>query len=175
MSTRVLKPHYAVAWAAFFNFIAFLFFGLHVANTVGKGIISADIISDSVIFGALGGAIFWNVLTWLLGIPSSSSHALIGGLVGGLVVCWSSLNLGPSFFFQRLVEDGTMAQHLMVGLVKAPVFALVIAAIGCRQGMSVAGDVESLGRRVTAAVVQAIFAIIFLDAVFALVFLELNI
>ena len=68
-----------------------------------------------------------------------------------------------------------MAQHLMVGLVKAPVFALVIAAIGCRQGMAVAGDVESLGRRVTAAVVQAIFAIIFLDAVFALVFLELNI
>ena len=67
-----------------------------------------------------------------------------------------------------------MGQHLMVGLIKAPVFALVIAAIGARQGMAVAGDVESLGRRVTAAVVQAIFAIIFLDAVFALIFLELN-
>ncbi|HEY0649441.1 inorganic phosphate transporter, partial [Phenylobacterium sp.] len=76
VSTRVLSPRVAVVWAAFFNFIAFLFFGLHVANTVGKGIISADIISDAVIFGALGGAISWNVITWLAGIPSSSSHAL---------------------------------------------------------------------------------------------------
>ncbi len=82
VSTRVLSPRLAVLWAAFFNFIAFLFFGLHVANTVGKGIISADIISDAVIFGALGGAITWNVITWLVGIPSSSSHALIGGLLG---------------------------------------------------------------------------------------------
>src|SRR5207342_57194 len=82
VSTRVLRPRWAVVWAAFFNFIAFLFFGLHVANTVGKGIISASIISDAVIFGALGGAITWNVVTWLAGIPSSSSHALIGGLLG---------------------------------------------------------------------------------------------
>jgi PiT family inorganic phosphate transporter len=82
VSTRVLSPRVAVIWAAFFNFIAFLFFGLHVATTVGKGIISADIISDAVIFGALGGAITWNVVTWLAGIPSSSSHALIGGLLG---------------------------------------------------------------------------------------------
>lgn len=111
----------------------------------------------------------------VLMLPLLTFLGMIGGLIGGLVVCWSSLNLGPSFFFQRLVEDGSMAQHMMVGLVKAPVFALVIAAIGCRQGMAVAGDVESLGRRVTAAVVQAIFAIILLDAVFALIFLELNI
>src|SRR3954464_7343901 len=82
VSTRVLSPRLAVVWAAFFNFIAFLFFGLHVATTVGKGIISADIISDAVVFGALGGAITWNVVTWLAGIPSSSSHALIGGLLG---------------------------------------------------------------------------------------------
>lgn len=82
VSTRVLPANYAVFWAAFFNFIAFLFFGLHVANTVGKGIIHPDIISDAVIFGALGGAITWNVVTWLAGIPSSSSHALIGGLLG---------------------------------------------------------------------------------------------
>jgi len=82
VSTRVLPARYAVFWAAFFNFIAFLFFGLHVANTVGKGIISTTVISDAVIFGALGGAIFWNVVTWLAGIPSSSSHALIGGLLG---------------------------------------------------------------------------------------------
>lgn len=82
VSTRVLRPHYAVAWAAFFNFIAFLFFGLHVAETVGKGIVSADVIDASVIFGALMGAICWNLITWALGIPSSSSHALIGGLLG---------------------------------------------------------------------------------------------
>ena len=82
VSTRVLRPQYAVFWAAFFNFIAFLFFGLHVAETIGKGIVSADIITPAVIFAALTGAIVWNILTWWLGIPSSSSHALIGGLVG---------------------------------------------------------------------------------------------
>src|SRR3954471_14634288 len=72
VSTRVLRPHYAVAWAAFFNFIAFLFFGLHVAETIGKGIVEADIIDASVIFAALTGAIVWNIVTWVLGIPSSS-------------------------------------------------------------------------------------------------------
>lgn len=82
VSTRVLKPQYAVAWAAFFNFIAFLFFGLHVAETVGKGIVDASIIDPQVIFGALMGAIAWNLITWGLGIPSSSSHALVGGLLG---------------------------------------------------------------------------------------------
>ncbi|MGZ8311819.1 MAG: anion permease [Allosphingosinicella sp.] len=82
VSTRVLSPQVAVAWAAFFNFIAFMFFGLHVAETIGKGIVSADIIDPAVVFGALMGAIAWNVITWVLGIPSSSSHALIGGLLG---------------------------------------------------------------------------------------------
>ncbi len=82
VSTRVLKPQYAVAWAAFFNFIAFMVFGLSVAQTVGSGIIDPKIVDPYVIFGALMGAISWNVLTWLLGIPSSSSHALIGGLLG---------------------------------------------------------------------------------------------
>ena len=82
VSTRVLRPQYAVLWAAFFNFIAFMFFGLHVAQTVGKGIVVADIVDAYVIFGALMGAIIWNVITWVLGIPSSSSHALIGGLLG---------------------------------------------------------------------------------------------
>ncbi len=96
VSTRVLTPQVAVAWAAFFNFIAFLFFGLHVAETIGKGIVSADIIDPAVVFGALMGAIVWNVVTWVLGIPSSSSHALIGGLLGagiskgGLAVVESS-------------------------------------------------------------------------------------
>src|SRR5215813_7094535 len=82
VSTRVLRPQTAVAWAAFFNFIAFLIFGAHVAQTVGTGIISADVVDAHVVFGALMGAITWNVITWVLGIPSSSSHALIGGLVG---------------------------------------------------------------------------------------------
>jgi PiT family inorganic phosphate transporter len=82
VSTRVLPPNLAVAWAAFFNFVAFLVFGLHVANTVGSGIISPDIVDDRVILGALSGAIAWNLITWFGGIPSSSSHALIGGLVG---------------------------------------------------------------------------------------------
>jgi PiT family inorganic phosphate transporter len=82
VSTRVLRPQYAVAWAAFFNFIAFLFFGLHVAQTIGTGIVDVSIVTPRVIFGALTGAIVWNVVTWLGGIPSSSSHALIGGLVG---------------------------------------------------------------------------------------------
>ena len=82
VATRVLPPHFAVGWAAFFNFIAFLVFGLHVANTIGKGLVDPAIVNDAVIFGALMGAISWNVITWLLGIPSSSSHALIGGLIG---------------------------------------------------------------------------------------------
>ena len=82
VSTRVLRPQYAVLWAAFFNFIAFLFFGLHVANTIGKGIIEPNVVDAAVIFAALIGAIVWNLITWGLGIPSSSSHALIGGLVG---------------------------------------------------------------------------------------------
>jgi inorganic phosphate transporter, PiT family len=82
VSTRVLRPRYAVAWAAFFNFIAFLFFGLHVAQTIGTGIVAANVVDAQVVFGALMGAIIWNVITWLLGIPSSSSHALVGGLIG---------------------------------------------------------------------------------------------
>ena len=82
VSTRVLRPQWAVLWAAFFNFIAFLFFGLLVAATVGKGIIHPDIVDHYVVFGALIGAISWNIITWYFGIPSSSSHALIGGLAG---------------------------------------------------------------------------------------------
>jgi PiT family inorganic phosphate transporter len=100
VSTRVLKPQYAVAWAAFFNFIAFLFFGLHVAQTVGTGIVAADVVDAAVIFGALMGAICWNLITWWLGFPSSSSHALIGGLAGAGImkagigaIVWSGLGI----------------------------------------------------------------------------------
>lgn len=107
-------------------------------------------------------------------LPLLTFIGMVAGLFGGLLVTWSQLSYGPSFFVQRISEDPMMGQHLLVGMIKAPIFAIVIAAIGCRQGMAVAGDVESLGRRVTAAVVQAIFAIILLDAIFALIFLELN-
>jgi PiT family inorganic phosphate transporter len=85
VSTRVLRPHYAVAWAAFFNFVAFLVFGLNVANTIGTGVIVPSIVDHYVILGALIGAIVWNLVTWYYGIPSSSSHALIGGLAGAAV------------------------------------------------------------------------------------------
>ncbi len=85
VSTGVLKPHQAVALAAFFNFIAIAVFQLKVATTVGKGTIDPSVVDHYVVFGALVGAIAWNVLTWYYGIPSSSSHALIGGLVGASV------------------------------------------------------------------------------------------
>jgi inorganic phosphate transporter, PiT family len=98
VSTRVLRPQLAVVWASFFNFVAFSVFGLHVAQTVGTGIVEAQVIDARVIFGALGGAIAWNVITWWRGLPSSSSHALIGGLTGaGLAkagldaIVWSGL------------------------------------------------------------------------------------
>lgn len=85
VSTRVLKPHWAVLWAAFFNFIAFLFFGVHVATTIGTGLVDPTVINTEVILSALLGAIFWNIFTWYFGLPSSSSHALIGGLLGASI------------------------------------------------------------------------------------------
>jgi len=86
VSTRVLSPRIAIIWAAFFNFIAFLFFGLHVANTIGKGIIDISVIDKSIIFGTLVGACGWNLITWYLGLPTSSSHALIGGMIGAALI-----------------------------------------------------------------------------------------
>jgi len=110
----------------------------------------------------------------LLTIPLLTFVATVAGLFGGLVVTWTVLGLGPTFFFQRIV-DNVGPNHFWVALSKAPVMAAVIAGIGCRQGLEVGGDVESLGRRVTAAVVHAIFAIIMIDAAFALVYMELDI
>lgn len=92
VSTRVMKPHWAVLWAAFFNFIAFLFFGLHVATTIGVGLVEPDVINSSIILSALLGAILWNLFTWYYGLPSSSSHALIGGLLGASI---AHAGLGP--------------------------------------------------------------------------------
>jgi PiT family inorganic phosphate transporter len=85
VSTRVLKPHHAVIWAAVFNFAALFVFHLQVAGTIGRGIVDPAVVDHYVIFGALVGAIAWNLITWYYGIPSSSSHALIGGMVGATV------------------------------------------------------------------------------------------
>lgn len=86
ISTRVLSPKFAVAWAAFFNFVAFLIFGTHVAQTIGAGIVDIQLVDSNLIFGALMGACSWNLITWWFGLPSSSSHALIGGLIGSGIV-----------------------------------------------------------------------------------------
>lgn len=118
VSTRMLRPRYAVVWAAFFNFIAFLVFGVHVARTVGVGIVSADVIDPHVIFGALMGAIFWNLITWWAGIPSSSSHALIGGLVGAGVV---KAGLG-SIVWPGLITTGAF-------IVLSPLFGFALALL----------------------------------------------
>jgi phospholipid/cholesterol/gamma-HCH transport system permease protein len=107
-------------------------------------------------------------------IPLLAFVATLAGLFGGLLITWSVLDLGPAFFLQRIV-DNVGVSHFLIGLSKAPVMAAVIAGIGCRQGMEVGGDVESLGRRVTASVVHAIFAIILIDAAFALLYMELGI
>lgn len=106
-------------------------------------------------------------------MPLLTFVGMLAGIAGGMCVIWAVLNLSPNFFFQRLVENVGINQF-WIGLVKAPVMAIVIAAIGCRQGLEVGGDVEQLGRRVTTAVVQSLFSIILLDAAFALVFMELN-
>lgn len=118
VSTRLLTPQAAVVWAAFFNLIAFLFFGLHVANTVGKGIINKEIIDNAVIFGALSGAISWNLITWWFGIPSSSSHALVGGLVGAGVA-----KAGPS----AIVAAGLIKTS--VAIILSPLFGMLLALI----------------------------------------------
>ncbi|HEY5290511.1 MAG TPA: ABC transporter permease [Caulobacteraceae bacterium] len=118
--------------------------------------------------------VFPRFLALFLTIPLLTFVATLAGLAGGLAVCWSVLHLPPVAFFGRLV-DNVGATSFWVGMSKAPVMAVVIAGIGCRQGLEVGGDVESLGRRVTAAVVHAIFAAILIDAVFALVYMELNV
>ena len=109
----------------------------------------------------------------LITIPLLTFVATLAGLFGGMVVTWSVLGLGPAFFLQRII-DNVGPTHFWIALSKAPVMAAVIAGIGCRQGLEVGGDVESLGRRVTAAVVHAIFAIIMIDALFALLYMELD-
>ena len=105
--------------------------------------------------------------------PLLTFAAMLAGLSGGIVVVWSVLKLSPLFFLQRMLEN-VGSSHFWIGMSKAPVLAVVIAAIGCRQGLEVGGDVEQLGRRVTTAVVQALFSIILIDAAFALLYMQLN-
>ena len=123
VSTRMLRPRYAVLWAAFFNFIAFLIFGVHVARTVGVGIVSAEVMDARVIFGALMGAIFWDLITWWGGIPSSSSHALIGGLVGAGVtkagiasIVWPGLVTTGAFIVLSPLLGFFLALALVLGV-----------------------------------------------------------
>ncbi len=118
VATRVLRPITAVAWAAFFNFIAFLVFGLHVAATISNGVVDPALIDPLVVFGALVGAIVWNVLTWKLGIPSSSSHALVGGLVGAAVA-----KAGPGVVIWRGL--GTIG----AAIVLSPLIGLLLAML----------------------------------------------
>jgi inorganic phosphate transporter, PiT family len=118
VSTRVLRPRYAVAWAAFFNFVAFIFFGLHVAKTIGAGIVDVAEVTDRLVFGALTGAIAWNIITWLAGIPSSSSHALVGGLVGAGLA-----KAGP----KAIVLSGV--GKTAAGIVASPAMGFVLALV----------------------------------------------
>jgi inorganic phosphate transporter, PiT family len=118
VSTRVLSPRRAVVWAAFFNFAAFFFFGLHIANTIGKGIIDISIIDKQIIFGTLFGACGWNIITWYLGLPTSSSHALIGGMIGAALV-----KTGP----RALVWEGI--SKTVAFMVISPVVGLLLGSL----------------------------------------------
>jgi PiT family inorganic phosphate transporter len=118
VSTRVLPPKAAVAWAAFFNFIAFLFFGLHVAKTIGTGIVLPSVIDPYVILSALAGAILWNLFTWWLGFPSSSSHALIGGIAGAGIA---------KAGFDAIVTSGFVKVSLAIVL--SPLAGLLLALL----------------------------------------------
>lgn len=118
VSTRVLSPKLAVLWAAFFNFAAVFFVGTAVAYTVGKGIIQLDIVDNLIVLSALGGAIIWNIATWYYGIPSSSSHALIGGLIGAAIA-----------------KAGT-GSLVWAGITKTTSFIIVSPAIGMMLGFT---------------------------------------
>ena len=139
VSTRVLSPRYAVAWAAFFNFIAFLFFGLHVAGMIGKGIVDINIIDKYIIFGTLMGACVWNLITWYLGLPTSSSHALIGGLIGA-----------------ALVKAGT-APLLWPGILKTVSFIFISPIVGLILGSLFGRVVYTLFRNSTPSKVDHLF------------------
>ncbi len=113
------------------------------------------------------------VIAMLLMTPILTFAAMMAGMFGGVLVCWGALDISPAMFLGRF-QEVVPAQHFWVGFVKAPAFALVLAVIACKQGLSVGGDVGSLGSRVTTSVVQGIFMVILMDAIFALWFLEMD-
>ena len=139
VATRVLSPKYAVMWAAFFNFIAFAFFGLHVAGTIGKGIVDIAQVDSYVIFGTLMGACSWNIITWYFGIPSSSSHALVGGLIGSALV-----KAGPTAL-------------VMKGIIKTLIFIVVSPVVGMLLGLIFGVIVYNLASRSTPSKVDHLF------------------
>lgn len=115
VTTGVLKPYQAVIWAAFFNFIAFMIFNLMVAKTIGNGLIDTRIVDPELIFCALIGAIFWNIATWYYGLPSSSSHALIGGLAGAALAKAGFASLQPPGFIK-----------VFAGIFLSPAFGMIV-------------------------------------------------
>jgi len=139
VSTRVLSPQYAVLWAAFFNFVAFVFLGTHVAKTVGKGIVDVGVIDPLVIFATLVGAYAWDIITWYFGLPTSSSHALIGGLVGAAIV-----KAGPD----------SLVLH---GIMKTTAFIFISPALGLLLGLVLGVGVYRWFRKSTPLHVDHIF------------------
>ncbi len=123
VSTRVLSPKLAVAWAAFFNFVAAFAFGTAVAKMIGKGMIRLDIVTQYVVLGGLMGAIVWDLLTWIWGLPTSSSHALIGGYAGA-AMARAALLYGPSHAFGVIIASGWT--KTVVFIVVAPILGLVL-------------------------------------------------
>jgi len=126
VSTRVLKPHWAVLWAAFFNFIAFLFFGVDVATTISTGLIDPTVINTQIILSALLGAIFWNIFTWYFGLPSSSSHALIGGLLGASI---ARTGTGPLDWYGISKVVAFIVISPLLGFVMGALLMLITARI----------------------------------------------
>jgi inorganic phosphate transporter, PiT family len=123
VSTRVLSPKLAVLWAAFFNFVAAFFFGTAVAKTIGQGMIDLSIVTQYVVLAGLLGAILWDLLTWLLGLPTSSSHALIGGYAGAAVTR-AAILYGPHRALSVIVPGGWT--KTLVFIIVAPVMGLVL-------------------------------------------------
>lgn len=139
VSTRVLSPKYAVYWAAFFNFIAFLVFGTHVAGTIGTGIIDVSIMDKELIFATLIGACFWDIITWYFGLPTSSSHALMGGLIGAAL-----MKAGPSSL-------------MYTGIEKIVLFIFISPALGLLLGLVIGILVFNVFRKHSPASVDKIF------------------
>jgi PiT family inorganic phosphate transporter len=126
VSTRVLKPHWAVLWAAIFNFIAFIFFHLNVATTIGTGLINLDVVNVHLILAALVGAILWNITTWFFGLPSSSSHALIGGLLGAAI---AKAGLAPLKLAGIMKVLAAIVISPLLGIVFGLLFMFLIARL----------------------------------------------